>query len=1134
MKQLILIALLAVSGWGTTYYIDATNGNDGASGTSTETAWKTIAKIEASAATLNPGDTIRFKRGEIWRDQLDWPENGTAAAYYVVGAYGSLSDGYPVISGADDISYDNGFEWHLSANGTGEYYCTGASGADPSLSSPTYVWVDDIRYPEGTVGSLDLYQFDYANNDGLAFNTIYVRTGGNPAAVGVTIELKKRSNCIYTQRTYCSFDSLQLEKADYNIRVVLGKNTFTNCRFYRGGSLGLINVMDSCFFIANEFKEQYASAYGIRLTGTDGKCVIAYNLFTGFYSNALDIDGDSLIYIFGNTFVGNRNNSIILNNSACSLYIYNNTFSGVGAADYTSANAARRSAGAVKYDYNNTLPNGLAPGTMLNGIVEGANCINEDPGFIKTRRRGFFCLTMDDWITGLNYYNTNKSHFFTNGVGWTYNIHRTDLIPSADWDALQTGLNSGFLEVGLHTRGHVDLTQDTAFNIQYVGAGSACAMTITVDYGARTGTLTTTVTGAPEDNLSIDFGTVKRIGNATADMVKQINDHANYTCGLQDSYNYFAKTITLKAVVGQDIKTAVYYAMFDTSAYYKEEIDSCKLDIENRLTDYTVRSMAYPGGYYNDAVINRLFASKLQNGRTVTIVTTNYNKINPYTLTQTDAGLGTTLSDAEVKKRVLGILTSLDYSGGIITDLQHQDVDYKYSVICPTIANYTGRTAGATQSQAVDYVRANGITFDSLTWYVAPEDSSDYRLKSTSLLVGAGDATILAGIPNLRTIDGVQITDASGVILVNSVNIGAYGVLNEDTPPTITVQPQSDSIALGSDVVLSVTATGSTPMAYVWQYWSGSWQDSGEAKYINSFTVNDVNTISTYRVIVTNPFGEETSESAVITPVPPPVITVQPVDQYTVIGNTAEFTVEATGTGTLSYQWQNNYEGWVDIEHETLSTKQVPNVTLGVDSVSFRCIISDAYGADTSDSATLYVGTFPEITVQPVSDSVYNWKNAYLTIGATGTEPIVKTWQKRNGEWQTVNTGDSLTVIPLDTMTTYRVLISSPWGANTSDTANITFFEPVSRRYSWIDSTLTASGLTVPDSGNVGAKINNVNLTLTKWSGGQVIGTVPSGTPAGLYKSPGLWLYQFTGGDTTAIDTLGAVRVLQFRVRSVE
>jgi len=39
--------------WATTYYVDATNGNDGNNGTSESTPWKTIAKVNASR--FNPG-----------------------------------------------------------------------------------------------------------------------------------------------------------------------------------------------------------------------------------------------------------------------------------------------------------------------------------------------------------------------------------------------------------------------------------------------------------------------------------------------------------------------------------------------------------------------------------------------------------------------------------------------------------------------------------------------------------------------------------------------------------------------------------------------------------------------------------------------------------------------------------------------------------------------------------------------------------------------------------------------------------------------------------------------------------------------------------------------------------------------
>ena len=190
---------------------------------------------------------------------------------------------------------------------------------------------------------------------------------------------------------------------------------------------------------------------------------------------------------------------------------------------------------------------------------------------------------------------------------------------------------------------------------------------------------------------------------------------------------------------------------------------------------------------------------------------------------------------------------------------------------------------------------------------------------------------------------------------------------------------------------------------------------------------------------------------------------------------------------------------------------------------------------DTSDtSGTWYPvsDSPPTITVQPQSDSIALGSDAVLSVTATGTAPISYQWQVKSGTWQdSVSTNnDSLTV----SAGIYRVIVSNAFGADTSDSAVITLFDPIIRRYSWVDSTFRTFSLSIPDSGNVGAKINNVNLPLTKWSGGQVIGTVPTGTPAGLYKSPGLWLYQYTGGDTTAIDTLGAVRVLKFQVRSVE
>jgi hypothetical protein len=56
--------------WSATYYVDATNGNNSNNGLSMSSAWKTIAKVNASV--FNPGDEILFKGGRIGGGNLSF------------------------------------------------------------------------------------------------------------------------------------------------------------------------------------------------------------------------------------------------------------------------------------------------------------------------------------------------------------------------------------------------------------------------------------------------------------------------------------------------------------------------------------------------------------------------------------------------------------------------------------------------------------------------------------------------------------------------------------------------------------------------------------------------------------------------------------------------------------------------------------------------------------------------------------------------------------------------------------------------------------------------------------------------------------------------------------------------------
>ena len=92
-KLLIVFVLILFSSvlQATTYYVDATGGNDSNNGKTEATAWKTISKVIKSAKDFKPGDNILFKRGERWdkRFKVDNHPSGTSENPITYGAYGT-------------------------------------------------------------------------------------------------------------------------------------------------------------------------------------------------------------------------------------------------------------------------------------------------------------------------------------------------------------------------------------------------------------------------------------------------------------------------------------------------------------------------------------------------------------------------------------------------------------------------------------------------------------------------------------------------------------------------------------------------------------------------------------------------------------------------------------------------------------------------------------------------------------------------------------------------------------------------------------------------------------------------------------------------------------------------------------
>ncbi len=80
-----------------TYYVDATTGLDSDTGLTEDLAWQTLTKVNGFA--FNPGDSILFKKGEIWREELTVPSSGSSGSPITFSVFGSGAN--PIFDGSD-------------------------------------------------------------------------------------------------------------------------------------------------------------------------------------------------------------------------------------------------------------------------------------------------------------------------------------------------------------------------------------------------------------------------------------------------------------------------------------------------------------------------------------------------------------------------------------------------------------------------------------------------------------------------------------------------------------------------------------------------------------------------------------------------------------------------------------------------------------------------------------------------------------------------------------------------------------------------------------------------------------------------------------------------------------------------
>jgi len=374
--------LLSTCSSATTYYVSITDGNDSKSGKSKTTAWKTISKVNSKS--FLPGDSILFKRGDVWREILNIPSSGTSVKYIVFSSYGKGKN--PVILGSEQAANwvkINGNIWKSETRLTQPYFKPGYGNVYFVSKPPVIISMGAVKEYKQDFSNLK-QEFDWCWRE----NELYIYSAIDPGTKYSSIEAGQRRYCadlnlkeyieingidmFYGMEAsvaehdqtynYSGFIFRNCESAfhgypngiGYGLEVCYNNMLIENNIFHDCGRRGLSLVNYGKFNISNIIIQNNTFYNGNHTTGPDIETGSSGGLYTGnlsnvivrnnliyddenkssYFSNSVFVQGPhgSTGRIFGFYFYNNiirfpSSIGILLENVDES-FIYNNTFYG--------------------------------------------------------------------------------------------------------------------------------------------------------------------------------------------------------------------------------------------------------------------------------------------------------------------------------------------------------------------------------------------------------------------------------------------------------------------------------------------------------------------------------------------------------------------------------------------------------------------------------------------------------------------------------------------------------------------------------------------------------------------------------------------------------------------------------------
>ncbi len=313
----LIIFVLGKISLARTYFVDATNGKDANNGTSAATAWKTVDRV--SRFNLTAGDSVLFKRGEVWREKFYIYVSGTADKPIYFGAYGESEK--PRISAIDEIpDWKNSSNWtHIGNNIWRMEYNW----------NPRRLLVDRKEILQtNSVSKIDGAESNWCYSD----NALYLYSTGNPANVFQSMQGNKLYfNVRIRKQKYLILENLDLEGGSGNTIAIYGSSflTIKNCSVGRYAWLGIRvnpyegqlshhilienNIIDSGFHFFYGPPAERGVEDGVLLSAGAHDCIVRFNQVLdwghcGIYLYAL-YEGDAGVYnnIVCNNFISGKN-----------------------------------------------------------------------------------------------------------------------------------------------------------------------------------------------------------------------------------------------------------------------------------------------------------------------------------------------------------------------------------------------------------------------------------------------------------------------------------------------------------------------------------------------------------------------------------------------------------------------------------------------------------------------------------------------------------------------------------------------------------------------------------------------------------------------------------------------------------